>query len=106
MLIQSVLSVEYVKVPVSAEESGAAVDITADVVEMAFPLQDVAPVSGDWETAAWETDATTTPDTYLARCLVGPGGAATLVVGTYDVYVRVTDTPEVVVRRAGNLKIV
>lgn len=106
MLTQSVLSVEYVKVPVSAEESGAAVDISADVVEMAFTLQDVAPLSGDWEAAAWETDVTTTPDTYLARCLVGPGGTATLAAGVYDVHVRVTDTPEIVVRRAGNLEII
>lgn len=106
MLSQSALSLEYVKVPVAARESGAAIDITSDVVEMAFTLQDVAPLSGDWEAAAWETDATTTPDTYLARCLVGPSGTATLTAGTYDVWVRVTDTPEIVARKAGNLEIV
>ena len=105
MLSLSVLSLEYVLVPVSAKENGVAVDISGDVVALAFTLQDVAPLSGDWEAATWETDATTTPDTYLAKCLVGPGGAATLSAGTYDVYVKVTDSPEIMVRKAGNLEV-
>ncbi|GIH07420.1 hypothetical protein Rhe02_54870 [Rhizocola hellebori] len=100
----SVLAVTYVKVPVRVTESGASVDPTGATVQMAFTASDVDPVSGDWKTASWETDATTTPDTYLARCLVG--SAVTLAVGTYDVWVKILASPETVVDRAGFLKVV
>jgi hypothetical protein len=73
-----------------------------DGAAMAFPSRGVAPVSGDWKTAAWETDSTTTPATYYARLLVGPGGTA-YQAGTYDVYVKVTDNPEIPVLLAGEL---
>lgn len=98
------LSTEYVKVPVSARESGANVDPTATTVQMAFPAVDADPISGDWKSASWETDTTTDPDTYLARCLVG--SAVTLAVGVYDVWVKIAASPEVVVRRSGFLKVV
>ena len=99
----SSLSKEYVRVRVSAREDGVVVNPTADTVEMAFTLLDAAPVGGDWKTAEWETDATTNPDTYYARCLVGPGGTVTLAAGTYRIWVRVTDAPEVPVKRSGIL---
>lgn len=105
MLSQSVDSLEYVLVPVSLKESGLLIDPTSDTVSLAFTAEGVAPVTGDWQTGTWETDATTTPDTYSARCLVGPNGDVTLAVGVYDVWVRVTDSPEVPVRKAGNLRI-
>lgn len=97
-------SVEYVRVPVSATASGSAVDPTADTVQMAFLATAAAPASGDWKTASWETDATTTPDTYYARCLVG--SAVTLTAGTYTVWVKVTDSPETPVKRAGLLRVI
>ena len=97
-------SVEYVRVPVSASEAGSTVDPTADTVQMAFISGASAPASGDWKTASWETDATTTPDTYYARCLVG--SAITLTAGTYTVWVKVTDSPETPVKRAGLLRVI
>lgn len=101
----SAASVEYVRVPVSATASGSAVDPTADTVQMAFLATAAAPVSGDWKTASWETDATTTPDTYYARCLVG--SVVTLTAGTtYTVWVKVTDSPETPVKRAGLLRVI
>lgn len=101
----SAASVEYVRVPVSATASGSAVDPTADTVQMAFLATAAAPVSGDWKTASWETDANTTPDTYYARCLVG--SAVTLTAGTtYTVWVKVTDSPETPVKRAGLLRVI
>lgn len=100
----SASSIEYVRVPVSATASGSAVDPTADTVQMAFLATSAAPVSGDWKTASWETDATTTPDTYYARCLVG--SAITLTAGTYTVWVKVTDSPETPVKRAGLLRVI
>lgn len=105
MLRISALSLEYVRVRVSATNAGAAVDPTGDTVVMAFTAEGVAPVSGDWKTASWETDATTTTDSYYARCLVGPSGTVTLTAGAYDVWVKVTDSPETPVMRAGNVEV-
>jgi hypothetical protein len=105
-LIQSVLSLEYVRVPVAARSSGLAVNPTADAVAMAFTAAGVNPTSGDWQTGSWETDSTTTPATYFARCLVGPGGTFVPVVTTYDVWLKVTDAPEIPARKVGNLQIV
>ncbi len=93
----SALSKEYVKVQVSATESGAAIDPTPDVVAMAIVTG--TPVSGDFHTATWETAGTK----YYARLLVGPGAALTLTPGTYGVWVKVTDSPEVPVKRSGAL---
>jgi hypothetical protein len=98
----SVQSTEYLRVPVSARSSGAWVNPTSDVVALALPYRGVVPVSGDWKAATWETDSTTTPATYYARLLVGPGGTA-YQAGTFDVFVKVTDNPEIPVLLAGEV---
>lgn len=92
----STLSLEYVKVQVTFTVAGVATDPTADTVSMAFPARHVAPVTGDWKTASWESSGST----YFARCLVGTGGTLTLGVGVYDVWVKVTDSPEIPVVKA------
>ena len=101
--VQSSLSLEYVKARVFAREDGAVVNPTADTVQMAFTLLDAEPAGGDWKTAEWETDATTDPDTYYARCLVGPSGTVTLAEGTYRTWVKLVDSPETPVLRTGLL---
>ncbi len=93
----SSLSLEYVRLPVSAKDSGAVVNPTADAVAMAF-MASGPPAGGDWKTASWETDATTTPPTYYARCLVGPGGTVPLAPGTYMIWLKITDAPEIPAR--------
>lgn len=99
----SASSVEYVRVPVSAKASGSTVDPTADTVVMAFMSTTATPGVSDWKTSSWETDTTTDPDTYYARCLVG--SAVTLTAGTtYQVWVKVTDSPETPIKRCGLLK--
>ena len=98
----SALSLEYVKVQVTALENGTAIDPTTDIVSMAFPVTNVVPVSGDWKSASWETTPT---GAYYARCLVGPGGTVTLAAGRYDIWIRVSDSPEVPVKQAGQLLI-
>lgn len=98
----SSLSKTYVFVEIHATESGALVNPSALPVEMAFPLQAVAPVSGDWKTASWEVVAGT-PVQYRARCTVGPSGTVTLAAGRYDIWVRITTSPEVPVLRGGVL---
>jgi hypothetical protein len=98
----SVLSTEYVKVSVSARFAGAAVNPTSDAVSFALPLHGQPPVTGDWKTGSWETDSTTTPAIYYARLLVGPAGTV-YPAATYDLYVKVTDNPEVPVLLAGQV---
>lgn len=56
---------------------------------------------GDWQLADWETIS----GRYYARCLVGPGGTVTLAVGNCNVWVKVTDNPEVPIMPAGTLTI-
>ncbi len=103
-LTVSALSLVYVHVPV--RDVLFDTDPTGDTVAMAFPTVGTAPASNDWNSAAWNTDATTTPPTYFARCLVGPAGTVTLTAGVYDVWVRLTDDPEVPVLRCPHRLIV
>lgn len=93
-MIMSSGSTEYVLVPVSGTAAGAAVDLSATTVKMAFVVADATPASGDLHAADWETDSTTVPPTYYARCLVGPDGDVVLPAGAYGVWVQVTDSPE------------
>ena len=92
-------STQYIPVDVKAKQAGVVVNPTSDTVTMAFidASLDTLPASGDWKTASWETNATTTPDTYTALCLVGPSpGLITLVANTnYSVFVKLVDSPEV-----------
>lgn len=99
----STSSVEFVRVRVSAIVAGVPVDPTGDPVDMAFIDGDTAPAAPDWHEASWETDATTDPPTYYARCLVGD--AVALAAETWTVWVRITDATETPVRRAGLLRV-
>lgn len=95
----SSLSLEYVKVPVVATEDGGEIDPTAYDVEMAF-MPEGEPEEADWASGDWETAGTR----YLARCLVGPTGVI-LADGTYNIWLRITGSPEVPVKRVGTLVI-
>ena len=106
-LNQSVLATQYVLVPVSATKNGAAYNPTADTVQFAFmsnPVQQ--PGVSDWVSGSWETVATNVLYPYNARCLVGPTGSTVLTLGTYVMYVKITDSPEIPVETAGQLTIV
>lgn len=100
-LTVSVLSTEYVKVPIRATVNGAPYDPTADVVDFAIVIHNATPGVGDWNTGGWET---TTQGEHLARVLIGPAALA-LPTGFYDVYVKVVDNPETPVLLAGVLRI-
>lgn len=104
----SAASLRQVFADVSAVRNGAAVDPTADTVQMAFlaePPETASPESGDWKTASWETNSTTDPDQYKAKCLVGPSGTVTLAEGTWYVWVKITDLPEIPVEYSGIIRI-
>jgi len=85
----SSLSTEFVKARVRATEEGEPVDPTGNTVEMAFTSIGSSPSEDDWHDAEWETDATTSPPRYYARCLVGPDNGVELAPGTYKVWVKV-----------------
>ena len=89
-------SKQYVRVPVT-DLTGA--DPTNDTVAMAFP--DVGGEPTVFYTGSW----TTLSGVYNALCLVGPGTSAALSVGYYDVYVKISDDPEVPVLFSGTLEV-
>lgn len=98
----SSVSTEDVYVPVTAVLNGASYDPTADTVQVAFLPNRIRPSTDDWHAATWST----TGGTNYAVCLVGPeNGGVVLDIGTWVVWVRVVDSPEVPVMQAGYLNI-
>ncbi len=95
------ISLEYVRVLVSASIDGATVDPTNDAVRFAFKTGGQQPSSGDFLAGSWEVIG----GVPYARILVGPGGTIQLAAGRYDVYLKITDNPEVPVRLAGPLTV-
>ncbi len=95
----SVLSREYICVEVEAGLNGVSSDPTADTVQLALMVSG-SPSSGDWKTGSWETSL----GKYYARLEVGPGstvGAKTA--GKYDLWIKITDSPEAPVRKVGRV---
>jgi hypothetical protein len=105
MLTQSRLSTKFVQVKVGFTVAGVPQNPTGDVVQMAFMDGGAIPVSGDWQTASWETVGAGISAVYYAECLVGPAGGVVLPPGVWTVYVRVTDNPEVPAEPAAQLTI-
>lgn len=97
----STLSTRYLRCSVAATDSGVPVDPTGSVVTFAFMDGETKPISGDFKTASWET----TGSEYLARCLIGSGGAVTLAVGTYTVWIKLILAPETLVEAVGEVNI-
>lgn len=98
----STASLQYVRARVTASTAAGPINPTGDTVAMALLPVGVTPGSGDWQTASWDPGGVNS-GAYLAQCLVGPGGAITLIAGTYQVWVKVTDNPEVPVLPAGTI---
>lgn len=94
----SVLSTEYVETVVTS-----LVDPTGDVVQLALPTHDTVPVTGDWKTGVWRTATINGVTTRYAGLLVGPG-ANVYTAGVYDLWVKITDSPEVPVTQAGQVR--
>jgi hypothetical protein len=97
----STLSTRYIKCSVSTRENGLLADPTTGTIDFAFLNDAIEPASWDWKAGTWET----TSEEYLGRCLVGPSGSITLAAGSYDVWVRFTKTPEVIIEKVGYLVI-
>jgi hypothetical protein len=98
-------SKQYIKCTVEAKDATGLIDPTSDPVAFAFVAPEAHPVSGTtWTNGTWETvEITGFPDVYKARCLVGPGGAIELTVGSYDVFIRITHGLENVILKTDSL---
>lgn len=106
MITRSVLDTEYLVYPVSLVVGGVALNPTGDPVAFAFKPNpaNANPSSGDWNTGSW---ITTGSGTYQAQVLVGPSnGGVSLAVGLYNVWIRITDSPEIPIRVIDLLSIV
>ena len=103
----SQLSLQYVGIPVRAATlSGTSYNPTSDTVQMAFmPTATAVPQVSDWQAAVWSAIPSNIIYPYAAYCLVGPGGTINPGIGTYVVYLKVSDNPEVPVLVAGYLSI-
>lgn len=100
-------STEYVPVQVTATKAGQVYNPTGDSVYFNY----VTPATSEPTTSApgtgWYPGVWTTAGTqYIAQGLVGPNnGGASLAVGTYSIWVQVTDNPEIPIRKAGTLTV-
>jgi hypothetical protein len=95
-LVINSTSKQYVRVAVT-ELTGA--NPTTDNVYMAFPATGGEPttfITGSWLTLS---------GIYYALCLVGPGAGIALSIGFYDVYVKISDNPEVPILLSGLLEV-
>jgi hypothetical protein len=105
-IILSHLSTEYILIPVSVTKAGAPYNPTSDTLQFAFmPTPVQIPQSGDWVSGTWETDSANIIYPYTAKCLIGPSGTVTLGTGTYIIYLKITDNPEIPVLAGGQLVI-
>jgi hypothetical protein len=104
---QSSLALKYVLIPVSFEELGIQVSPAADPVQFAFmPTPTQKPQNSDWVSGSWDNySAVDVIYPWRAKCLVGPGGAVTLGIGTYIIWLKITDNPEIPADIVGQLQI-
>jgi hypothetical protein len=103
-LSKSRLDTSYVQVPIQAILNGESYDPTNDPVVLAFMANWALPGSSDWNGGSWSDS--TAPGIFLAQCLVGPANSGVaLDQGTYTIWVKITDNPEVPVINAGTLTI-
>ncbi|MFI5814840.1 hypothetical protein ACIA7S_28275 [Streptomyces sp. NPDC051643] len=96
---------EFVQATVEATVEGQPYNPTHDVIEFAFTSIGGRPTT--WYPGGWDgTDPIPGTTTYKAQALIGPGSnGPTLTPGRYDVFVRITDTPEQPVIPVGQLQI-
>jgi hypothetical protein len=101
---QSVLSTQYVQVPVTARGTAGSYNPTGDTVQFAFtPLSYPVTSPSSWATGSWVTYP---GPAYWAQCLVGPAnGGTALSIGTYQVWLMITDSPEVPVLQPTTIQI-
>lgn len=106
MITRSILDTEYLVYPVAFVIGGTAQNPTGDSVQFAFMPNPANqnPGGGDWHNGTWITTGT---GTYMAQVLVGPANSGiNLTAGLYNVWIKITDMPEVPVNIIDLLQIV
>ena len=100
---QSVLSTNYVQTPITITYPSG-YDPTSDPVTFAFTALSYPTVEpAGWYTGSWLTFP---GPVYWAQCLVGPAnGGVSLAIGTWQGFVKITDSPAVPVLQPFLLKI-
>lgn len=88
-------SVELVRVPVTPPYG---ISITDQPVSIAIVARGAYPDDGDLHAAAWDSQD-------RATLLIGPGHLS-FAPGVYEVFVKVTDSPEIPLLRAGFITVV
>lgn len=92
-LSQSVLSTQPIQVQITIK-SPDGYDPTADAVEFAFTPETyptTQPADADWVAGSWQTYP---GPTYWVQTLVGPAnGGKALTLGSWQVWVKITDDP-------------
>jgi hypothetical protein len=102
----SQLSTQYVLIPVAAAKAGVPYNPTTHPVQFAFmPTVTKVPGSSDWVAGSWEANPASLIYPYTAKCLVGPAGTVNPGIGTYIMYVKITENPDIPVLIAGQLQI-
>ena len=100
------LSLKYYVVPVAATAAGQPVNPTGDPVQFAFmPTATQVPQPADLVMGSWDANPSSILYPYNAKCLVGPGGTITLGIGTYIVYQKTVDNPQIPFDIVGQLQI-
>jgi len=102
--VLSVISREYIKVPVNVKKNGVYVDPTDTIASMAFiDTKTDMPGDTDWTVSSWESGL---GHKYYIRCLVGLDGDIELAAGIYWVWIKIEDAPETPIRQVGNVRII
>lgn len=97
------ITTEYLRIPVEASASGVPVNPATTSNAFAF-LANLGsePVDEDWHAGIWNTSSFATE----AQILIGPGsGGLPLTAGRYYTWLKIVDSPEIVIRQVGVLVI-
>lgn len=94
-------STEYISVKVVGTQDGNIINLTSTPVEIGFrPLESVVTGPIAFYSADWEI----VQGLYYARILIGPEpGGVFLPIDTYNIWVRVYATPQLLVRKSPTL---
>jgi hypothetical protein len=95
VISQSVLSRKFVRLSVGASGVSGPANPTGDVIAMAFTTGDALPGDDEWVDASWASTSPRSDGRYIAQCLVGPGGTTTLAAGSYSIWLKIIDSPEI-----------
>lgn len=99
----SILTDEYIRIPVAAREGSTPVNPTTLPLSFAFKTSGQPVDPGDFTTGSWEIDGSA----YFARIRVGgtgTGATKELAVGKYQVWLKVADATEQPIRPVGTLE--